>query len=106
MEAERIKMRTEYDIEMLTEVGYVNGVENYSMYLAGRQMGDPPATLMDFFPQDFITFVDESHITIPQIGGMYAGDRARKENLVNYGFRLPSALENRPLRFHEFEKKI
>lgn len=105
VEAERIKMRVEYDMEMLSEVGYVNGIENYSMYLSNRKVGDPASTLMDFFPKDYLMFVDESHITIPQIGGMYAGDRARKENLVNYGFRLPSALENRPLRFPEFEEK-
>lgn len=106
VEAERIKMRVEYDIEMLGEVGYVNGIENYSMYLGNRNPGEAPATLMEFFPEGFLTFIDESHITIPQIGGMYAGDRARKENLVNYGFRLPSAMENRPLRFEEFESKI
>lgn len=106
VEAERIKMRTEYDMEMLSETGYVNGVENYSMYLGNRAPGTPPSTLLEFFPENFLTFIDESHITIPQVGGMYAGDRARKENLVNYGFRLPSALENRPLRFEEFEKKI
>ncbi len=106
VEAERIKMRVEYDMEMLTEVGYVNGIENYSMYLGNRNPGDPPSTLLEFFPDNFLTFIDESHITIPQIGGMYAGDRARKENLVGYGFRLPSALENRPLRFEEFEQKI
>lgn len=106
LEAERIKMKTEYDLEMLQEVGYVNGVENYSMYLSGREPGTPPATLMDFFPKDFLVFIDESHITIPQIGGMYAGDRARKMNLVEYGFRLPSAMENRPLQFDEFESKI
>lgn len=106
VEAERIKMRVEYDLEMLAETGYVNGIENYSMYLGNRNIGDPPATLMEFFDKDFLTFIDESHMTIPQIGGMYAGDRARKENLVGYGFRLPSALENRPLRFHEFEEKI
>jgi excinuclease ABC subunit B len=106
VEAERIKMRVEYDLEMLTETGYVNGVENYSMYLGNRNVGEPPATLMEFFPEGFLTFIDESHITIPQVGGMYAGDRARKENLVNYGFRLPSAMENRPLRFPEFEEKI
>ena len=105
VEAERIKMRVEYDMEMLSEVGFVNGIENYSMYLSNRKPGDSPSTLMDFFPKDYLTFVDESHMTIPQIGGMYAGDRARKENLVNYGFRLPSALENRPLQFTEFEKK-
>jgi len=106
VEAERIKMRVEYDLEMLAETGYVNGIENYSMYLGNRNVGEPPATLMEFFDKDFLTFIDESHMTIPQIGGMYAGDRARKENLVGYGFRLPSALENRPLRFHEFEEKI
>jgi excinuclease ABC subunit B len=106
VEAERIKMRVEYDLEMLSEVGYVNGIENYSMYLGNRNPGEAPATLMEFFPEGFLTFIDESHITIPQVGGMYAGDRARKENLVNYGFRLPSAMENRPLRFEEFEQKI
>ncbi len=106
LEAERIQMKTEYDLEMLQEVGYVNGIENYSMYLSRRPPGSSPATLIDFFPEDAITFIDESHITIPQVGGMYAGDRSRKENLVSYGFRLPSALENRPLKFEEFEKKI
>ena len=105
VEAERIQMRVEYDMEMLTEVGFVNGIENYSMYLSNRNPGDSPSTLLDFFPKDYLMFVDESHMTIPQIGGMYAWDRARKENLVNYGFRLPSALENRPLKFDEFEKK-
>ncbi len=105
VEAERIKMRVEYDMEMLAEVGYVNGIENYSMYLSGKTFGDAPSTLLEFFDPEFLTFIDESHISIPQIGGMYAGDRARKENLVSYGFRLPSALENRPLRFHEFEQK-
>ncbi len=105
VEAERIKMRTEYDMEMLSEVGFVNGIENYSMYMSHRHPGDAPSTLLEFFPKDYLMFVDESHMTIPQIGGMYAGDRARKENLVNYGFRLPSALENRPLQFHEFEQK-
>lgn len=106
LEAERIKMKTEYDLEMLQEVGYVNGVENYSMYLSGRKPGTTPSTLMNFFPEDYLAFIDESHISIPQIGGMYAGDRARKENLVSYGFRLPSAMENRPLKFDEFEKKL
>jgi excinuclease ABC subunit B len=106
LEAERIKMKTEYDIEMLQEVGYVNGVENYSMYLSRRKPGMTPSTLMNFFPKDYLAFIDESHISIPQIGGMYAGDRARKENLVSYGFRLPSAMENRPLKFDEFEKKL
>lgn len=106
VEAERIKMRVEYDMEMLGETGFVNGIENYSMYLSGRMPGETPSTLLNFFPDDYLTFIDESHITIPQIGGMYAGDRARKENLVNYGFRLPSALENRPLQFAEFENKL
>lgn len=106
LEAERIKLRVEYDIEMLSEVGYVNGVENYSMYLSGKTFWDTPSTLLQYFPKDFLTFIDESHISIPQIGGMYAWDRARKMTLVDYGFRLPSALENRPLRFEEFESKI
>lgn len=105
VKAERIKMRVEYDMEMLQEVGYVNGIENYSMYLSGRKFGDIPSTLLDFFPSDFITLVDESHMTLPQIRGMFRGDRVRKESLVEYGFRLPSALENRPLQFDEFEHK-
>ena len=103
---ERLKTKVEYDLEMMQEVGYVNGIENYSMYLSKRLPGSSPTTLIDFFPKGFMTFVDESHISIPQIGGMYAGDRARKENLIENGFRLPSAFENRPLRFEEFEKKI
>ena len=103
---ERLKTKVEYDLEMMQEVGYVNGIENYSMYLSKRKPGSSPTTLIDFFPKDFMTFIDESHISIPQIGGMYAGDRARKENLIDNGFRLPSAFENRPLRFEEFEKKI
>lgn len=103
LEAERIKMKTEYDLEMLQEVGYVNGIENYSMYLSHREPGTTPSTLMNFFPKDYLMFIDESHISIPQIGGMYAGDRARKQSLVEYGFRLPSAMENRPLTFPEFE---
>jgi excinuclease ABC subunit B len=106
LEAERIKMKTEYDLEMLQEVGYVNGVENYSMYLSRRVPGMMPSTLLEFFPEDYIAFIDESHISIPQVGGMYAGDRARKLNLVDYGFRLPSAMENRPLKFEEFESKL
>lgn len=105
MKAERLKTKVEYDLEMMAEVGYVNGIENYSMYISGRSPGDMPSTLMDFFPDDFLTFVDESHMTLPQIGGMYAGDRARKVNLIENGFRLPTAFENRPLRFEEFEKK-
>ncbi|MCH8518275.1 excinuclease ABC subunit UvrB [Candidatus Gracilibacteria bacterium] len=103
---ERLKTKVEYDIEMLQEVGYVNGIENYSRFLDGRETGRPPATLIDYFGDDFITFIDESHMTIPQIGGMYAGDRSRKENLVENGFRLPSAMDNRPLRFPEFEAKL
>lgn len=103
---ERLKTKVEYDLEMMQEVGYVNGIENYSMYLSKRLPGSSPTTLIDFFPKGFMTFIDESHISIPQIGGMYAGDRARKENLIDNGFRLPSAFENRPLRFEEFEQKI
>jgi excinuclease ABC subunit B len=103
---ERLKAKVEYDIEMMQEVGYVNGIENYSRYLDGRNAGDPAATLIDYFWDDFLAIIDESHMTIPQIGGMYAGDRSRKENLVNNGFRLPSAMDNRPLRFEEFEKKL
>lgn len=106
LEAQRIEQRTRYDIEMLREVGFCSGVENYSQPLSGRAPGSTPDTLLDFFPKDFITFIDESHVSVPQIGGMYAGDRSRKQNLVDFGFRLPSALDNRPLRFDEFEQKI
>ncbi len=105
IEAQRIEQRTRYDMEMLREVGFCTGVENYSRPLSGRAPGSTPNTLLDFFPEDFITFIDESHVSVSQIGGMYAGDRSRKENLVNFGFRLPSALDNRPLRFDEFEQK-
>ena len=105
IEAQRIEQRTRYDIEMLREVGFCTGVENYSRPLSGREPGSTPNTLLDFFPEDFITFIDESHVSVSQIGGMYAGDRSRKENLVDFGFRLPSALDNRPLRFDEFEQK-
>ncbi len=105
IEAQRIEQRTRYDIEMLREVGFCTGVENYSRPLSGREPGSTPNTLLDFFPEDFITFIDESHVSVSQIGGMYAGDRSRKENLVEFGFRLPSALDNRPLRFDEFERK-
>ncbi len=105
IEAQRIEQRTRYDMEMLREVGFCTGVENYSRPLSGREPGSTPNTLLDFFPEDFITFIDESHVSVSQIGGMYAGDRSRKENLVNFGFRLPSALDNRPLRFDEFEQK-
>ena len=106
LEAQRIEQRTQYDLEMLREVGYCSGIENYSRPLAQRAPGSPPWTLLDFFPDDFLMFVDESHMTVPQVHGMFNGDRARKETLVEYGFRLPSALDNRPLRFEEFEKKI
>jgi excinuclease ABC subunit B len=104
LEAERLRMRTLYDLEMLSEVGYCSGIENYSRYLDGRSPGEPPGTLLDFFPQDFLLFVDESHITLPQARGMYNGDRARKEALVEYGFRLPSCLDNRPLQWEEFKR--
>ncbi|MEZ5303683.1 MAG: excinuclease ABC subunit UvrB [Verrucomicrobiales bacterium] len=102
LEAQRIKMRTEYDIEMMEEMGFCQGIENYSRHLGGREPGSRPGTLMDFFPDGFLTMIDESHATVPQIGGMYEGDRSRKTTLVEYGFRLPSALDNRPLRFDEF----
>jgi excinuclease ABC subunit B len=106
LEAQRIRERTKYDIEMLKEIGFCSGVENYSRHLTGRPPGASPYTLMDYFPEDFLIFIDESHMTIPQIGGMYEGDRSRKSNLVDYGFRLPSALDNRPLKFVEFEEKM
>ncbi len=106
LEAERLKMRTEHDLESLEEFGICPGVENYARHLDGRAPGQTPYTLFDYLPKDFILFIDESHVTLPQIGGMYYGDRSRKQTLVNYGFRLPSALDNRPLRFDEFEKKI
>jgi excinuclease ABC subunit B len=104
LEAERIDHRTRYDIEMLTEMGYCNGIENYSRPLSGRKAGERPACLLDYFPDDFVIVIDESHVTVPQIGGMFEGDRARKQTLVDYGFRLPSALDNRPLNFKEFEE--
>ena len=106
IEAQRIAQRTNYDIEMLRELGYCTGIENYSRYFDGRKPGDAPYTLLDYFPDDYIVFVDESHVTLPQIRAMYNGDRARKEALVNYGFRLPSAFDNRPLKFPEFEERI
>ncbi|MFA6627910.1 MAG: DEAD/DEAH box helicase family protein, partial [Bacilli bacterium] len=105
LEAQRLEQRTKYDIEMLKEVGYCSGIENYSRHISLREAGETPNTLMDFFKQDFILVVDESHVTLPQVRGMYNGDRARKMNLVDYGFRLPSALDNRPLTFDEFETK-
>ena len=104
--AERLEQRTNYDIEMLEETGFCSGVENYSAPMAGRLPGETPTTLMDFFPEDYLLVVDESHVTLPQVRGMYNGDRSRKQNLVDYGFRLPSALDNRPLKYEEFEKKI
>ena len=106
LEAQRIEQRTNYDIEMLRELGYCTGIENYSRYFDGRKPGDAPYTLLDYFPDDFLVFVDESHVTLPQIRAMYNGDRARKTALVNYGFRLPSAFDNRPLRFEEFEQRV
>jgi len=106
VEAERIEERTLYDLEMLREFGYCPGIENYSRHLSGRQAGDPPYTLLDYFPDDFLTIIDESHVTVPQIGGMYFGDRSRKLTLIEHGFRLPSALDNRPLNFDEFEGRV
>ncbi len=106
LEAQRLEQRTRYDIEMLQEIGYCPGVENYSRHLSGRREGEPPWTLLDYFPADYLMFVDESHMTIPQVRGMYKGDRSRKETLVEYGFRLPSALDNRPLTFEEFEDHL
>lgn len=106
LEAQRLKQRTNYDIEMMREVGYCSGIENYSRILDGRAKGTPPQTLLDYFPDDFLMFIDESHVTLPQLKAMYAGDRSRKQTLVDYGFRLPSAFDNRPLQFNEFEKKI
>ena len=106
LEAQRLEQRTQFDLEMMQEVGYCQGIENYSRHLTGRKPGEPPATLLDYFPDDFLLFIDESHVTLPQLRAMYAGDRSRKENLVRYGFRLPSALDNRPLRFEEFEQAV
>lgn len=106
LEAQRIEQRTRYDIEMLEEIGFCKGIENYSRILSGRAPGEAPFTLLDYFPKDFLLFVDESHVTLPQVRGMYAGDHARKQNLIDYGFRLPSAYDNRPLTFDEFYKKV
>ena len=106
VEAQRLEQRTKYDLEMLQEIGFCSGVENYSAHLSGRERGSRPYTLIDYFPDDFLIIVDESHVTVPQIGAMYEGDRSRKQNLVDYGFRLPSALDNRPLKFSEFENMI
>lgn len=106
LEAQRIEQRTRYDLEMLEEMGRCKGIENYSRYFTGRQAGEPPPTLLEYFPRDFLLFIDESHLSVPQIGGMYEGDHSRKQTLVDYGFRLPSALDNRPLRFDEFEQWV
>lgn len=106
LEAQRLKGRTEYDLEMLSLLGFCSGVENYSRHLSGRSEGEPPSTLLDYFPDEFLTVIDESHVTVPQLGGMYEGDHSRKKTLVEYGFRLPSALDNRPLRFDEFKERI
>jgi excinuclease ABC subunit B len=106
LEVQRLEQRTNFDLEMLQELGYCQGIENYSRHLTGRRPGEPPPTLLDYFPEDYLLFIDESHVTIPQLIGMYRGDRSRKETLVEYGFRLPSALDNRPLMFEEFEKRV
>ncbi len=106
IEAQRIEERTNFDLEMIQEIGYCNGIENYSRHLTGRKAGEPPPTLLDYFPDDYLIFVDESHIALSQVRGMYKGDRSRKETLIGFGFRLPSALDNRPLRFDEFKSRI
>ena len=106
LEAQRISERTNFDIEMMRETGFCSGIENYSRHLTGQKAGEPPCTLIDYFPDDFLIMIDESHKTIPQIGAMYHGDQSRKTTLVDYGFRLPSAKDNRPLSFGEFESKI
>ncbi len=106
LEAQRLSQRTEFDLEMIAELGYCNGIENYSRHLTGRKPGEPPPTLLDYFPDDYLLFIDESHIAVPQVKGMYRGDRSRKQTLVEFGFRLPSALDNRPLRFEEFDQRV
>src|SRR5262249_24330907 len=106
LEAQRLAARTRYDLEMLLSVGHCPGIENYARWFSGRSPGEPPYTLLDFFPEDFLMIVDESHATLPQVRGMFAGDHARKTTLVEHGFRLPSALDNRPLRFDEWEKRV
>lgn len=106
IEAQRIEQRVNYDLEMIQEMGYCSGIENYSRHLTRRKAGDAPYTLLDYFPEDFLMVMDESHVTLPQVRAMYAGDRSRKDSLVNNGFRLPSAYDNRPLKFEEFEKRI
>ena len=106
LEAQRIEQRASYDLEMLREIGFTSGIENYSRHLDQRKEGEPPWTLMDYFPGNYLLILDESHMTIPQVRGMYAGDRSRKQTLVDFGFRLPSALDNRPLNFDEFDQRI
>ena len=106
VEAQRVHQRTRFDLEMIKSMGYCHGIENYSRHFSGRLPGEAPPTLLDYFPRDFLLFVDESHATIPQVHGMWHGDRSRKQNLVDYGFRLPSAMDNRPLKFEEFENRI
>ncbi|MGA0831136.1 MAG: DEAD/DEAH box helicase family protein, partial [Nitriliruptoraceae bacterium] len=106
LEAQRLRMRTSFDLEMIRELGFCNGIENYSLHFDGRRAGEPPSTLLDYFPPDMLVLIDESHVTVPQVGGMYEGDRARKATLIEHGFRLPSAADNRPLRFAEFEARI
>src|SRR5207247_7336481 len=106
LEAQRLEQRTLYDLELLEEMGFCPGIENYSRHLTGRKPGEPPPTLLSYFPNDFLLFIDESHVTVPQIGGMYRGDRSRKETLVEFGFRLPSAVDNRPLTFDEFRDRV
>ena len=106
LEAQRIQQRTTFDLEMLNEIGFCKGIENYSRHMSGRKAGEPPPTLVDYLPKNALMVIDESHVTVPQVGGMYKGDRARKENLVDYGFRLPSAMDNRPLQFEEFERMM
>lgn len=106
LEAQRLRMRTNYDIEMMRNVGFCSGIENYSRHIDGRGAGTPPATLLDYFPDDFLLVIDESHVTVPQIGAMYEGDMSRKRNLVDFGFRLPSAVDNRPLTWEEFAERI
>ena len=106
LEAQRLRMRTSYDIEMMRQIGTCSGIENYSRHIDGRGPGSPPNCLLDYFPEDFLLVIDESHVTVPQIGGMYEGDMSRKRTLVDHGFRLPSAMDNRPLRFEEFVERI
>ena len=106
LEAQRLRMRTTFDLEMMREVGFCSGIENYSRHLDGRAAGDPPYTLLDYFPDDCLIVLDESHVTVPQLHGQYAGDRSRKATLVEHGFRLPSAMDNRPLQFEEFMEKV